>query len=76
VSNTTVTKETMLAIKSFGLSSRELRQNIIYGFKRSFFPGTYIEKRNYVRRIIDHYEKVEKKFMPPGGFWGGEDKDI
>jgi len=49
----------MLAIQAFGLSSRELRNIIIYGFKRSFYPGSYIEKRTYVRRIIDFYEEVE-----------------
>jgi adenosine deaminase len=69
VSNTTVTNEIMLAIRSFGVSSRELRNIVIYGFKRSFYPGSYIQKRSYVRRIIDFYEQVEKDFMPPGGFW-------
>jgi adenosine deaminase len=33
----------------------------VYGFKRSFFPGSYVEKREYVRGIIDYYEKVCKK---------------
>ena len=76
VSNTSVTKETMLAIHSFGLSSSELRKNIIYGFKRSFFPGSYLQKRTYVRHIIDYYETVEKAFMPPGGFWGDANGDM
>jgi len=31
---------------------------IIYGFKRSFYPGSYIEKRAYVRQVIDHYDAV------------------
>lgn len=71
VSNTSVSKEILLAIEHFGLSSRELKNIIIYGFKRSFYPGSYIEKRTYVRRIIDFYEDVEKSHMPPGGFWKG-----
>jgi adenosine deaminase len=75
VSDTTVTKEVMLAVENFGMSSRELRNIIVYGFKRSFFPGSYIEKRTYVRHIIDYYEQVEKKYMPPGGFWGRESDD-
>ncbi|MBM4397703.1 MAG: adenosine deaminase family protein [Deltaproteobacteria bacterium] len=75
VSRTNVTRELVLAIKHFGLTSRELRQIIIYGFKRSFYPGNYIQKRSYVRRIIDFYGEVEKAHMPPGGFWGSADDD-
>lgn len=63
VSNTNMTKEISLAVDSFNLEPHELKNNIIYGFKRSFFPGSYLEKRKYVRRIIDYYETVEKKFM-------------
>ena len=58
VSNTTVTKEIMLAIEHFDLSARELKNIIIYGFKRSFFPGSYTEKRDYVREIIDYYDGI------------------
>lgn len=76
VSNTSVTKETLLAVEGFGLTSRELRNIIIYGFKRSFYPGSYTEKRNYVRKIIDFYDQVEKDHMPPGGFWRGEAEDL
>lgn len=76
ISHTSVSKEIMLAINHFGLTSKELRNIIIYGFKRSFYPGTYIEKRTYVRKIIDYYEEVEKAFMPPGGFWGKDTPDL
>lgn len=61
VSNTTMTDELYLAATTFKMDRRELKNTVIYGFKRSFFPGSYIEKRNYVRSIIDHYEKAEKK---------------
>jgi adenosine deaminase len=73
VSNTTVSREIRLAIEHFGLTSSELRNIIIYGFKRSFYPGSYVEKRNYVRKIIDFYDQVERSHMPPGGFWSGEE---
>jgi len=63
VSGTTVTDEIHLAANTFGLKRRELKDIIIYGFKRSFFPGTYIEKRTYVRDIIDHYERIEEKYF-------------
>lgn len=63
VSGTTVTNEIHMAANTFRLKPRQLKDIIIYGFKRSFFPGSYPEKRNYVRSIIDHYEKVEKKYF-------------
>lgn len=62
VSNTTVSREIELAVEHFGLSPRQLRHIVIYGFKRSFFPEGYLKKRAYVRQIIDHYEKIEQKF--------------
>jgi len=66
VSDTTVSAEILKAVRAFHISSRELKNFIIYGFKRSFFPGTYIEKREYTRRIIDYYEKIEKRYARRG----------
>ena len=63
VSNTTVTRELQLAIESTGMHRREIKSIIIYGFKRSFFPGSYLRKRAYVRQVIDYYETIEKKFF-------------
>jgi adenosine deaminase len=63
VSNTTVTRELQLAIESTKMDLREVKSIIIYGFKRSFFPGNYLRKRQYVRDIIDYYEKIERKFF-------------
>jgi adenosine deaminase len=59
VSNTTVTREIELAMKHLELTPGELKRSVIYGFKRSFFPGTYLEKRRYVRKVIDYYELLE-----------------
>ncbi len=61
VSRTTITRELLLAVEHFALSPRTLKSIIIYGFKRSFFPGNYRAKRTYVRRIIDYYRLMEKK---------------
>jgi len=61
VSHTTVTDEIIKAVSLFGLSPRDLRNAIVYGFKRSFFPGTYAEKRRYVRSVIDTYEALERR---------------
>lgn len=58
VSNTTVSNEIGRAVKAFDLSAREVRDSLIYGFKRSFFPGTYLEKRQYVRQVIDYADQI------------------
>ncbi len=61
VSHTSVTGEIDLAVSNFTIAPRDLKDLIIYGFKRSFFPGDYLEKREYVRKVIDYYEEMEKK---------------
>ncbi|GAB4343640.1 MAG: adenosine deaminase [Calditrichia bacterium] len=58
VSKTTVTDEIMLAIKNFDLRPKNLKNILVYGFKRSFFPGPYSEKRKYVRQCLNYYEKL------------------
>jgi adenosine deaminase len=60
VSNTTVSNEIQRAVEAFGLTDRELLDILLYGFKRSFFPGTYLEKRAYVRETIDFADSVRK----------------
>jgi adenosine deaminase len=58
VSNTDVSNEIVRAVEAFALTEREVRDILIYGFKRSFFPGTYMEKRTYVREVIDYADRV------------------
>jgi len=58
VSNTTVSNEIQRAVEAFALTDRELRDILVYGFKRSFFPGTYLEKRAYVRQTIDFADMI------------------
>ncbi|MBI5528665.1 MAG: adenosine deaminase family protein [Deltaproteobacteria bacterium] len=58
VSNTTVTDELWKAATTFDLSLKDLKNIIVYGFKRSFFPQNYAVKREYVRRCMEYYEKV------------------
>ncbi len=58
VSNTTVTNEIERAANAFSLTDREVRDILVYGFKRSFFPGTYLEKRAYVRQVIDFADSI------------------
>ncbi|MGE3173016.1 MAG: adenosine deaminase [Planctomycetota bacterium] len=58
VSRTTMTDEVEKAVNTFGLDPRALKDVLIYGFKRAFFPGPYNEKRNYVRAVLNHMEDV------------------
>jgi adenosine deaminase len=58
VSHTTVSHEVERAIETFDLTPWEVRDILIYGFKRSFFPGTYLEKRSYVRKVIDRTNQL------------------
>lgn len=58
VSKTNMTKEIMLAVNNFPMDPKTLKNCIVYGFKRSFFPGRYSEKRQYVRQCLNYYEKV------------------
>lgn len=62
VSHTSVCNEIRLAVENFPINPAQLKDIIIYGFKRSFFYHPYPEKRAYVRKIINYYEKLEKQF--------------
>jgi len=62
VSHTSVTKEINLAIGTFPVTPNQLKDITIYGFKRSFSYKPYQEKRRYVRKVINYYEKLEKEF--------------
>jgi adenosine deaminase len=58
VSHTTVSHEIARAVEAFALTPQEVRDSLIYGFKRSFFPGTYLEKRAYVRQAINFANRL------------------
>ena len=58
VSRTTVTDEVVKAVDTFKLTPSELKNILIYGFKRSFYPGSYREKRDYIRSVLDRIEAV------------------
>ena len=67
VSQTTVTDEILKAVTTFGVDRTELKHLMIYGFKRSFYPGSYREKRGYVRKIIDYTQAVMKRLDDGAG---------
>ncbi len=58
VSHTTVTDEYALALEHFEIDAKQLRDIITYGFKRSFYAGTYLEKRRYIRQCIDYFDRI------------------
>ena len=57
-----MTDEIEKAVNTFNLSAHRLRNVIICGFKRSFYHGTYREKRKYVRHIIDRFDELMREF--------------
>ena len=63
VSNTTLCRELELAVTGLRLSEKEFRNLIVAGFKGSFFPGSYTNKRIYVRDAITRYEHLEKTML-------------
>jgi adenosine deaminase len=62
VSHTSVTQELRLALDNFAIPPDQLKDIIVYGFKRSFYYHPYPQKRKFVRRAIDYYESLEKRF--------------
>src|SRR3990172_343058 len=58
VSHPTVSHEIARAVEAFALTPQEVRDSLIYGFKRSFYPGTYLEKRAYVRQAINFANRL------------------
>lgn len=62
MSRTTVTNEVCKAVETFKLNPKELKNILTYGFKRSFYPGSYTEKRRYIRSVLNDLETVMSKW--------------
>lgn len=65
ISNTTMQQELRLAVHTFGLSPKQLKELVITGYKRSFYHGPYTERREYVRKVMDWYDEVAVSFGVP-----------
>lgn len=61
VSNTTVSKEFQLALENFDIPVKRLKDIVAYGFKKSFYPGSYVEKRNYAKINMHYFDKIAAK---------------
>lgn len=64
ISNTSVTREMELLAKTHNLSFHAIQNLAVAGFKGSFFPGNYTEKRAFVRAVIDRFRQLEAEFAP------------
>ncbi|MGB2579759.1 adenosine deaminase [Elusimicrobium simillimum] len=62
ISNTTISKEVKLLTDNIKLSPREFRNIIIAGFKGAFFPGSYNDKRAFVKAAVQKYNRVEQEY--------------
>ncbi|MBU6154759.1 MAG: adenosine deaminase family protein [Bdellovibrionales bacterium] len=60
VSDTTVTREWSLLTGNFEISPKQLKDIVAYGFKKSFYPGAYIEKRNWAKSVMMHFDQVAR----------------
>ncbi len=58
VSDTTVSREFQLAVDNFEIYPKHLKDVVAYGFKKSFYPGHYIEKRNWAKKVMQYFDKV------------------
>lgn len=61
VSNTTVSREYRLAVDNFDMPIKRLKDIVAYGFKKSFFPGHYVGKRDYAKKCMQYFDAVAKK---------------
>jgi len=61
VSNTSVTREFKLAVDHFEIQPKHLKDIVAYGFKKSFYPGEYIQKRNWAKKVMKHFDEVARK---------------
>jgi len=62
VSHTDMVRELTLAAEAFELSPGQMRNIVYNGFKRSFMAKRYRAKRDYNRKIISYYKRIEKEF--------------
>lgn len=62
VSRTTVSNEYKLALDTFDVPLKRLKDIVAYGFKKNFFPGNYIEKRAYAKQTLQYFDRVAHKY--------------
>ena len=63
VSKTCMTKELLLAIQHFGLTPQALKEIVLCGFEHSFYPGSYVQKTQYLNLVKTRYELLETDYL-------------
>ena len=63
MSRTSVTRELEIVCSSLSVTPGQLRNIILAGFKGSFFPGPYKEKRALVRQVSQRYDALEQQYL-------------
>ena len=62
MSHNDICTDLRLAVDNFDIGPKKLMDSIVCGFKRSFFYRPYQEKRKYVRKAINMFERTAKEF--------------
>ena len=61
VSHNDILTEWRLAADNFAITPKKLKDMVICGFKRSFYYQPYHQKRQYVRKAINMFERVARE---------------
>lgn len=62
VSCTTLSDEYKLALDNFPIPLKRLKDMVAYGFKKNFFPDTYIKKRAYAKHTLEYFDIIARKY--------------
>jgi adenosine deaminase len=62
MSDTTMVQEIRKAVDTFNIPPSQLKTIIMNGFKRSFYAGSYYDRRQYVRSVGRYYDYLVKKY--------------
>jgi adenosine deaminase len=65
VSSTTVCDELELVSEHIPVTRHQFRNLVVAGFKGSFYPGSYTQKRRFVRKVIERYDDLAARMLPP-----------
>jgi adenosine deaminase len=62
VSHTNINRELSLVADACALNLDGFKRLVLAGFKGAFYPGKYSEKRAFVRRAAERFEKVAARY--------------
>ena len=62
VSHTTINRELALVADACDLDLAAFKRVVLAGFKGAFYPGRYAEKRAFVRRAAERFEKLAERY--------------